>query len=56
MNNYSIAIILYGETKSNKNAYTEEKYKGIVTAFTEKGFQVDSIIYKEVSNKMRAKL
>src|SRR5680860_498353 len=36
MNNYSIAIIIYGETNSNRNAHTEEKYKGLVAAFTEK--------------------
>src|SRR5680860_364124 len=48
MDNYSIAIIIYGETNSNRNAHTEEKYKGLVAAFTEKGFQVDSIIYNDL--------
>lgn len=55
MDNYSIAIIIYGESDSNRNAHTEEKYKGLVTAFTEKGFQVDSIIYNDLLVERLAK-
>jgi hypothetical protein len=44
---YSVAILIYGEPGSNRNALTEEKYSGLAKAFTEKGFRVESVIYND---------
>ncbi len=48
MNNQDIAILIFGEINSKRNALFEEKYKGLATAFTEKGFRVDSVIYNDL--------
>src|SRR5262245_35345651 len=47
MNNSSIALMIYGEPGSSKNALTEEKYKKLAAHFTEKGFAVDSVLYHD---------
>jgi len=47
MNNSSIALMIYGEPGSSKNALTEEKYKKLAAYFTEKGFTVDSVLYHD---------
>lgn len=43
----SIAILIFGEAYSNRNALTEEKYKNLILAFQEKGFDVSSVIYND---------
>ncbi len=48
MKNYALAILIFGEINSDRNALFEEKYKGLATAFTEKGFRVDSVIYNDL--------
>ena len=48
MNNQDIAILIFGDINSDRNALYEEKYKGLATAFTEKGFRVDSVIYNDL--------
>jgi hypothetical protein len=47
MNTYSIAIMIYGETASSRNALAEEKYKDLATAFMSRGFQVSSVVYND---------
>src|SRR4029078_6036654 len=47
MNNSSIALMIYGEPGSSKNALTDEKYKKLAAHFTEKGFTVDSVLYHD---------
>ncbi|MFN0212966.1 MAG: Cj0069 family protein [Saprospiraceae bacterium] len=48
MKKYSIALLVFGESGSNRNALTEEKYKGLASAFAAKGFQVDSVLYNDL--------
>jgi hypothetical protein len=45
MKNHSIAIVIYGEPGSTKNALTEEKYSKLTVGFIEEGFDVHSICY-----------
>ena len=47
MKNYSIALLIFGEPGSTRNALTEEKYKKLATHFIEKGFEVDSVLYHD---------
>ena len=57
MKNYAIAIMIYGEAHSNRNALTEEKYKGLASAFLEKEFQVASVIYNDlIADKLAKEL
>jgi hypothetical protein len=48
MKNYSIAIMVFGELNSNRNALTEEKYSLLASSFMEKGCRVDSVIYNNL--------
>jgi hypothetical protein len=57
MKNSSIAIMIYGEAGSPKNALTEEKYKKLAAGFIEKEFKVDSILYNDtISEELETKL
>lgn len=47
MKNSSIAVVIYGEPGSPRNALTEEKYKKLVVNFIENGFLVDSVLYHD---------
>lgn len=47
MKKNSIAMMIYGEPGSNKNVFTEEKYKKLAAHFVEKGFDVDSVCYHD---------
>lgn len=47
MNMKSVAIVIYGETGSGRNAFTEEKYKDLAAAFYTDGFKVDSVLYND---------
>jgi hypothetical protein len=42
MKKNSIALLIFGEPGSTRNALTEEKYKKLAAHFIEKGFEVDS--------------
>ena len=41
----SIALILYGDETSTRNAFTDDNYKGLAEALTESGFNVESVLY-----------
>lgn len=47
MKKASIAILVFGETNSGRNALEEEKYKNLGIAFQEKGFDTSSVIYND---------
>ncbi|MDO1449617.1 Cj0069 family protein [Rhodocytophaga aerolata] len=49
MKPYSIAILIYGEINSDRNALTEEKYKDLASAFLSEGFHVQSVLYNDES-------
>ena len=52
-----IALMIFGEPGSTKNALTEEKYKKLATHFIEKGFTVDSVLYHDsISDKLEKDL
>jgi hypothetical protein len=42
-----IAILVFGETHSTRNALEEEKYKNLAIAFQEKGFEISPVIYND---------
>ena len=53
MKNYSIALMIFGEPGSTRNALTEEKYKKLAAHLIEKQFRVDSILYNDtISGKL----
>jgi hypothetical protein len=57
MKKNSIALLIFGEPGSTRNALTEEKYKKLATHFVEKGFNVDSVLYHDsVSGKLAKEL
>jgi hypothetical protein len=43
----SIAILIFGEAHSTRNALEEEKYKNLALAFQENGFDISSVIYND---------
>lgn len=43
----SIALMIYGDVHSNRNALTEEKYKDLAIAFSSEGFNVESVLYND---------
>jgi hypothetical protein len=43
----NIALMIYGEPGSTRNALTEEKYKKLASHFIEKGFSIDSVLYHD---------
>lgn len=53
----SIALLIYGEPGSTRNAVTEEKYKKLAAHFVEKRFEVDSVLYHDsISGKLATEL
>ena len=42
-----IALMVFGEPGSARNALTEEKYKKLATHFKDRGLEVDSVIYHD---------
>jgi hypothetical protein len=53
MKNYSIALMIFGEPGSARNALTEEKYKKLAAHLIEKGFNIDSVLYNDtISDKL----
>ncbi len=55
MKKNSIALLIFGEPGSTRNALTEEKYKKLATHFIEKGFEVDSVLYHDSASGKLAK-
>jgi hypothetical protein len=47
MKKHSIAILIFGEAQSTRNALAEEKYKNLAIAFGENGFNVSSVLYND---------
>ena len=45
----SVAIVIYGDAGSNRNALTEEKYKDLAAAFSANNFDVGSVLYNDES-------
>lgn len=43
----SVAIMIYGDSNSKRDALTEEKYKELATAFLSQGFDVESVLYND---------
>ena len=44
---YSVALLVYGDKDSTRNALVEEKYKDLADAFVSAGFTVDSVLYND---------
>ena len=47
MKSYAIALMIFGEPGSTRNALTEEKYRKLADHFIEKGYNVDSVTYHD---------
>jgi hypothetical protein len=47
MRSNDVAILVYGETGSDRNALTEEKYKDLANSFSSRGFNVRSVLYND---------
>jgi hypothetical protein len=43
----SLAILVYGEPDSGRNALTEEKYRELANAFSVQGFVPHSVLYSD---------
>ena len=57
MKNYSIALLIFGEPGSSRNALTEEKYKKLAAHFIEEGFEVGSVLYHDtIAGKLAKEL
>jgi hypothetical protein len=57
MKNNSIALLIYGEPGSSRNALIEEKYKKLAAYLIEKRFDVDSVLYHDsVTEKLANEL
>jgi hypothetical protein len=46
---YNIALMIYDEPGSGRNALTEEKYKDLAAAFSSDGFHAESVLYNDES-------
>lgn len=51
----SIALMIFGDLHSTRNALEEEKYKNLALAFRENGFDVSSVIYNDEKAEQLAK-
>ena len=47
----SIALILYGDGNSTRNAFTEDNFKGLAEALSEADFNVESVLYHHAKAK-----
>lgn len=45
----SVALMIYGDSNSGRNALTEEKYKDLAAAFLAQEFNVESVLYNDES-------
>jgi len=41
----SIALILYGDSNSTRNAFTDDNFKGLAESLSDSGFNVESVLY-----------
>jgi hypothetical protein len=46
-NQYDIAILVFGDANSGRNALTEDKYRDLATALTKDDFNVSSVLYTD---------
>ena len=51
MKNKSIALLLYGESGSSRDALTDDKYKVLAASLKEAGFSVESVLYHDSTAK-----
>ncbi len=49
MNTTTVALLVYGDINSARNALTEEKYRELAVAFVSKEFEVRSVVYNDES-------
>lgn len=57
MKQYSIAILIYGDVSSGRNALVEDKYKELADAFIQHKYAVKSVLYNdEISRKVYKEL
>ncbi len=57
MNTKSVAILIYGDSASERNALTEEKYRDLGIAFSCAGFDVRSVLYNDqIAGELSAEL
>ncbi|HEX7845912.1 MAG TPA: Cj0069 family protein [Chitinophagaceae bacterium] len=57
MGSNSIALLIYGEPGSTRNALSEEKYKKLGAYLIDKGFIVDSVLYHDsISSRLEEEL
>ena len=47
MKSNEIAILIFGDSNSDRNALSEEKYKDLANAFTFQGFNIKSVLYND---------
>ena len=47
MNTKTVAIVIYGDKDANRNALTDDNYKGLADALSENGFHVESVLYHD---------
>ena len=47
MKSYAIALMIFGEPGSTRNALTEEKYRKLSAHFIEKGCSIESVLYHD---------
>ena len=53
----SVALMIYGDINSGRDALTEEKYKDLATSFSSQGFNIESVLYNdETADKLSAEL
>jgi hypothetical protein len=45
----SVALMIYGDINSGRNALAEEKYKDLAIAFSSEGFKIESVLYNDNS-------
>ncbi len=43
----SVALMIYGDVNSNRNALIEEKYEGLAIAFSSEGLNIESVLYND---------
>ena len=46
---HNVALMIYGDVNSHRDALTEEKYRDLSIAFSSRGFKVESVLYNDGS-------
>ena len=47
MKSGSIALLIYGDSNSGRDALSEDKYRDLASTFSAKGFEVSSVLYND---------